>query len=120
MSTHAANHHEVTLVQLSFDFYMIEAKPQNLIGGRGKREAREEDRQDAARKQGHRVFLHGRRCRGQAGTVRSALASAAMTYAAVATTMIAELGGSDGIAYARTTPSHIERSASAAESASPR
>ena len=34
MSTHAANHHEVTLVQLSFDFYMIEAKPENLIGDR--------------------------------------------------------------------------------------
>src|SRR3990170_6226326 len=33
-STHAANHHEVTLVQLSFDFYMIEAKPENLIGDR--------------------------------------------------------------------------------------
>ena len=32
VSTHAANHHEVTLVQLSFDFYMIEAKPQKLIG----------------------------------------------------------------------------------------
>ena len=32
VSTHAANHHEVTLVQLSFDFYMIEAKPQNLVG----------------------------------------------------------------------------------------
>ena len=32
VSTHAANHHEVTLVQLSFDFYMIEAKPENLIG----------------------------------------------------------------------------------------
>lgn len=31
-STHAANHHEVTLVQLTFDFYMIEAKPGNLIG----------------------------------------------------------------------------------------
>src|ERR1700678_986861 len=27
-----ANHHEVTLVQLTFDFYMIEAKPDNLIG----------------------------------------------------------------------------------------
>ena len=27
VSTHAANHHEVTLVQLSIDFYMIEAKP---------------------------------------------------------------------------------------------
>jgi len=35
VSTHAANHHEVTLVQLSFDFYMIEAKPENLIGDRG-------------------------------------------------------------------------------------
>jgi len=30
--THAANHHEVTLVQLTFDFYMIEAKPEKLIG----------------------------------------------------------------------------------------
>jgi hypothetical protein len=29
--THAANHHEVTLVRLSFDFWMIEAKPKNLI-----------------------------------------------------------------------------------------
>ena len=34
VSTHAANHHEVTLVQLSFDFYMIKAKPENLLGGR--------------------------------------------------------------------------------------
>jgi transposase len=34
VSTHAANHHEVTLVQLTFDFYMIEAKPENLIGDR--------------------------------------------------------------------------------------
>jgi transposase len=34
VSTHAANHHEVTLVQLSFEFYMIEAKPDNLIGDR--------------------------------------------------------------------------------------
>ena len=33
-STHAANHHEVRLVQLCFDFYMIEAKPENLIGDR--------------------------------------------------------------------------------------
>ncbi len=30
VSTHAANHHEVRL----FDFYMIEAKPENLIGDR--------------------------------------------------------------------------------------
>ena len=34
VSTHAANHHEVTLVQLTFEFYMIEAKPKNLIGDR--------------------------------------------------------------------------------------
>src|SRR3569623_2784367 len=34
VSTHAANHHEVTLVQQSFEFYMIEAKPENLIGDR--------------------------------------------------------------------------------------
>ena len=27
VSTHAANHHEVRLVQLCFDFYMIEALP---------------------------------------------------------------------------------------------
>ncbi|MBX3301889.1 MAG: transposase [Nitrospira sp.] len=32
--THAANHHEVTLVQLSFDFYMLEAKPEHLMGDR--------------------------------------------------------------------------------------
>jgi transposase len=32
VSTHAANHHEVTLVQLSFDFYLIETKPEKLIG----------------------------------------------------------------------------------------
>jgi hypothetical protein len=31
VSTHAANHHEVRLVQLCFDFYMIEAKPENLM-----------------------------------------------------------------------------------------
>src|SRR5215470_17046994 len=34
VTTHAANHHEVTLVQLTFDFYMIEAQPENLIGDR--------------------------------------------------------------------------------------
>lgn len=43
VSTYAANHHEVTLVQLSFDFYMIEAKPENLIGDR----AYDSDRLDA-------------------------------------------------------------------------
>ena len=34
VSAHAANHHEVRLVQLCFDFYMIEAKPKTLIGDR--------------------------------------------------------------------------------------
>jgi len=34
VSTHAANHHEATLMQLSFDFYMIETKPECLIGDR--------------------------------------------------------------------------------------
>src|ERR1044072_2938308 len=34
VSTHAANHHEVRLVHLCFDFYMIQAKPENLIGDR--------------------------------------------------------------------------------------
>src|SRR6202795_107497 len=44
VSTHAANHHEVTLVQLSFDFYMLEAKPQNLIGDKAyDRDALDED-----------------------------------------------------------------------------
>ena len=34
VSANAPNHHEVTLVQLSFDFYMIEARTENLIGDR--------------------------------------------------------------------------------------
>ncbi|CBK41520.1 putative Transposase [Nitrospira defluvii] len=34
VSTHAATHHVVTLVQLRFDFYMLEAKPEHLIGDR--------------------------------------------------------------------------------------
>jgi hypothetical protein len=34
VSTHAAIHHQVTLVQLSFEFYTMEAKPENLIGDR--------------------------------------------------------------------------------------
>jgi hypothetical protein len=33
-SPKSANHHEVRLVQLCFDFYMIEAKPENLIDDR--------------------------------------------------------------------------------------
>ncbi len=32
--THAAHHHEVTWVQLSFDCYMVEAQPEPLIGDR--------------------------------------------------------------------------------------
>jgi hypothetical protein len=32
VSKHAANHHEVRLVELCFDFYMIEAGPETLIG----------------------------------------------------------------------------------------
>jgi len=44
VTTHAANHHEVTLVQLTFDFYMIEAKPENLIGDK----AYDSDQLDAA------------------------------------------------------------------------
>ena len=32
VGTHAANHHEVTLAQLSFEFYMIEATSEHLIG----------------------------------------------------------------------------------------
>ena len=38
VSTHAANHHEVTLVQLSFNFYMLEAKPEHLLGDRALRQ----------------------------------------------------------------------------------
>jgi len=34
VSMHAANHHEVTLVQLSVDFYMLEAKPEHLNSDR--------------------------------------------------------------------------------------
>lgn len=32
--TQATNHHEVTLVQLSFNFYMLEAKSEHLAGDR--------------------------------------------------------------------------------------
>src|SRR6185437_8973614 len=32
VSAHAVNHHEVRLMQLCFEFYMIEAKPEKLIG----------------------------------------------------------------------------------------
>lgn len=32
VSTHATHHHEVMLVQLSFDLYMLEAKRKYLTG----------------------------------------------------------------------------------------
>lgn len=52
-STHAAHHHEVTLVQLTFDFYMVEAKPENLIG----EEAYDSDKLDEElRQQGIRMI----------------------------------------------------------------
>lgn len=60
VSTHAANHHDVTLVQLSFDFYMIEAKPDNLIGDK----AYDSDELDAAlRKQGIEMIAPHKRNR---------------------------------------------------------
>ena len=34
VTTHATNHHEVTLVQLTLDLYMIEAQMESLIGAR--------------------------------------------------------------------------------------
>jgi transposase len=47
VSTRAANHHEVTLVQLSFDFSILEAKAEPLIGDR----VYDSDGLDAALKQ---------------------------------------------------------------------
>jgi transposase len=55
VSTHAANHHEVTLVQLGFDFYMLEAKPDVLIGDK----AYDSDPLDAnLRQQGVEMIAH--------------------------------------------------------------
>jgi hypothetical protein len=34
VTTHAAHDHEVTVIQLTFGFYMIEARPGNLVGDR--------------------------------------------------------------------------------------
>jgi hypothetical protein len=34
LTTHAANHRDVTLVQLTFDLYVIDVTSQNLIGDR--------------------------------------------------------------------------------------
>ena len=59
-ATHAANHHEVTLVQLTFDFYMVEAKPENLIGDK----AYDSDHLDEElRQQGIRMIAPHRRNR---------------------------------------------------------
>ena len=59
-STHEANHHEVTLVQLTFDFYMVEAKPENLIGDK----AYDSDHLDEElRQQGIRMIAPHRRNR---------------------------------------------------------
>ena len=49
VSTHADNHYEVTLVQLTFDFYMIEAKPEKLIGDKA---YDSDDLHDELRRQG--------------------------------------------------------------------
>ncbi len=53
VSTHAANHHEVTLVPLRFDCSRLEAKPEPLIGDR----ADDSDRLDDELKQdgGHLI-----------------------------------------------------------------
>src|SRR6266404_1780483 len=56
VSTHAANHHEVRLVQLCFDFYMIEAKPENLIGDL----AQGRHRDDRAASQQQKQATHAR------------------------------------------------------------
>jgi hypothetical protein len=64
ISTHAANHHEVRLVQLCFDFYMIEAKPENLIGDR----AYDSDPLDEElRKDGIEMIAHRRNRPAMAG-----------------------------------------------------
>ncbi|MEX2050658.1 MAG: IS5 family transposase [Steroidobacteraceae bacterium] len=68
VSTHAANHHEVTLVQLCFEFYMIEAKPENLIGDK----AYDSDRLDEElRQEGVEIIAPHRqnrtRCKTQDG-----------------------------------------------------
>jgi len=60
VGTHTASHHEVTLVQLSFEFYMTEAKPENLIGGR----AYDSDKLDEElRQEGIEVFSSSRQGR---------------------------------------------------------
>jgi len=58
--THAANYHEVRLVQLTFDFYMIEAKPDKLIGDKA---YDSDDLDDDLRKQGIDMIAPHRRNR---------------------------------------------------------
>ena len=71
VSTHAANHHEVRLVQLCFDFYMIEAKLENLIGDR----AYDSDPLDAElRKDGIEMIAPHRSNRSKPAHARSAKA----------------------------------------------
>jgi|SRR6516165_10350744 hypothetical protein len=81
VSTHAANHHEVRLVQLCFDFYMIEAKPENLIGDR----AYDSDPlDDELRRDGIELIAPHRANRSKAAHARSAAAKslhAAMAHA---------------------------------------
>ena len=67
VSTHAANHHEVTLVQLSFDFYMIEAKPENLIGDRAYDSDRARSRTARGRREMIAPHRSGRRLKTQDG-----------------------------------------------------
>ena len=69
VSTHAANHHEVRLVQLCFDFYMIEAKPENLVGDR----AYDSDPLDhALRQDGIEMIAPHRSNRNETADARSA------------------------------------------------
>lgn len=63
--THAANHHEVTLVQLTFDFYMIEAKPEKLIGDKA---YDSDDLDDDLREQGIDMIAPHRSNRRKANT----------------------------------------------------
>ena len=72
VSTHAANHHEVTLVQLSFEFYMIEATPEHLIGDK----AYDSDPLDAELKvEGVEMIAPHRKNQAAQDTGRSALTS---------------------------------------------
>ena len=72
VSTHAANHHEVTLVQLTFDFYLIEDKPKNLVGDK----AYDSDPLDEElRKEGIEMIAPHRTNRTKKNSGRTAIAS---------------------------------------------